>query len=119
MDITTNRTKWPLKGGAIAIEPGWFAGHATAFFYINMGFQTEGPGTNPLNMSNTMVPLFQIVGPSRDPYPGAFCLPQVPLPTHAPQFKVGDNATIQVIQAALHGAALYNVSHRCLTRSSS
>lgn len=106
--ITQNRTKWPLNGGAIAIQPGWFQGHATAFFYVNMGFQTEGPGTEPLNMSNPMVPPFQIIGPSRERYNGAFCLPQVPLPAHAPAFKVGDNATIQVVETAIHGAALYN-----------
>lgn len=109
MAITQNRTNWPLKGGAIAIQPGWFQGHATAFFYINMGYQTEGPGTDPLNMSNPMVPVFQIVGPSRDKYDGTFCLPQVPLPANAPNFKVGDNATIQVVETAVHGAALYNV----------
>ncbi|KAI9838776.1 MAG: hypothetical protein M1838_004500 [Thelocarpon superellum] len=105
--LTTNRTKWPVHGGAIALQPGWFSGHATAFFYINMGFQTEGPGTPPLNMSNPMVPVFQITGPSKNPYPGSFCLPQVPLPANA-SFNIGDNATIQVVETAIHGAALYN-----------
>ncbi|KAI9812213.1 MAG: hypothetical protein M1832_000482 [Thelocarpon impressellum] len=107
LGITTNRTKWPITGGAIALQPGWFPGHLTAFFYINMGFQTEGPGSEPLNMSNPMVPVFQITGPTKDPYPGTFCLPQVPLPANT-TFKVGDNATIQVVETAVHGAALYN-----------
>ena len=49
----------------------------------------------------------QIIGPSRDPYPGTFCFPQVPLPTNL-TVSVGDNATIQVIETAVHGAALYN-----------
>lgn len=60
-------------------------------------------------MTNIMLPVFQMTGPSKDPYPGSFCLTQVPLPVNA-SLKVGDNATIQVIQVALHGASLYNVS---------
>jgi hypothetical protein len=106
---TTNRTKWPITGGAIALQPGWFQGHATAFFYMNLGFGTDGPDHGPPNMSFPMVPVFQIVGPSKNPYPGTFCLPQVPLPVNA-SVKVGDNATIQVVETALHGAALYSVS---------
>jgi hypothetical protein len=49
----------------------------------------------------------QIIGPSRDPYPGTFCFPQVPLPANL-TVNVGDNATIQIIETAVHGAALYN-----------
>lgn len=103
MPTSTNRTKWPVRGGAIALQPGWFQGHATAFFYINIGF-----GEVPLNMSFNMVPAFQIVGPTKDPYPGTFCLPQVPLPANT-TVRPGDKATIQVIETAVHGAALYNV----------
>ncbi|KAI9664293.1 MAG: hypothetical protein M1829_005848 [Trizodia sp. TS-e1964] len=98
----TNRTKWPINGGAVAIQPGWFTGHATAFFYINMGY-----GTVPPNMSFPMLPVFQITGPTRDLYPGTFCLPQVPLPANA-SVQIGDNATIQIIEVAIHGASLYN-----------
>jgi hypothetical protein len=108
---TTNRTKWPITGGAVAFQPGWFQGHATAFIYVNLGFGTDGPGGGPMNMSFPMVPVFQLVGPSKNPYPGTMCLPQVPLPANT-TVKVGDNATIQVIETALHGAALYSV---CLT----
>ena len=104
MPLSQNRTKWPIDGGAIAVQPGWFTGHHTAFFYINMGF-----GDEPQNMSFPMLPVFQIRGPSRDPYPGTFCLPQVPLPVNA-TVKVGDNATIQIIETAIHGASLFNVS---------
>jgi len=107
MPTTTNRTKWPINGGAIALQPGWFQGHATAFFYMNLGFGTDGPDNGPPNMSFPMVPVFQIVGPSKNPYPGTFCLPQVPLPANA-TVKVGDNATIQVVETAIHGAALYS-----------
>lgn len=105
---TTNRTNWPLNGGAIAIQPGWFQGHATAFFYINIGFGTNGPDGGPPNMSFPLVPVFQINGPSRDPFPGTFCLPQVPLPKNYDAAKIGDNATIQVVETAIHGASLYS-----------
>lgn len=55
-----------------------------------------------------MVPPFQLLGPSKNPYPGTFCLPQVPLPVNA-TVKAGDNATIQLVELAVHGAALYSV----------
>ena len=109
MPTSTNRTTWPVLGGAVALQPGWFQGHATAFFYINLGFGTNGPDGGPPNMSFPMVPVFQITGPSKGPYPGTFCLPQVPLPANT-TVNVGDNATIQVVETAVHGAALFNVS---------
>jgi hypothetical protein len=109
MGTSRNRTTWPVRGGALAIQPGWFQGHATAFFYINMGFGIDGPDQGPHNFSFPMVPLFQITGPSKGPYPGTFCLPQVPLPVNA-SVKAGDLATIQVVEVAVHGASLYNVS---------
>lgn len=104
MPTSTNRTKWPVNGGAIALQPGWFQGHSTAFMYINMGL-----GTVPDNMSLPMVPVFEITGPSNNPYPGTICLPQVPLPADISP-KVGDNATIQIVEVAKHGASLYDVS---------
>ncbi|KAF2184098.1 hypothetical protein K469DRAFT_710001 [Zopfia rhizophila CBS 207.26] len=102
MPTSQNRTKWPIGGGAIAIQPGWFPGHSLALFFINMGY-----GTEPMNMSHAMLPVFQITGPSNVQYPGTFCLPQVPLPANYTP-KIGDNATIQIIELAQHGAALYN-----------
>jgi hypothetical protein len=104
MPTSQNRTKWGINGGAVAFQPGWFSGHKTAFIYVNLGL-----GTVPLNMSLAMVPVFQIVGPTNNAYPGTFCLPQVPLPPNI-TVNVGDNATIQVVEAAIHGAALYSVS---------
>ncbi|KAL8763724.1 MAG: hypothetical protein Q9184_000516 [Pyrenodesmia sp. 2 TL-2023] len=103
MPISTNRTKWPVTGGAVGVQPGWFPGHSSAFFYINLG-----EGTIPLNYSLPMQPVFQILGPSNQQYDGSWCLPQVPLPANFTA-KVGDNATIQIIETAQHGAALYNV----------
>jgi len=102
MPTSTNRTKWPVTGGAVTIQPGWFSGHQFAFFYINLGL-----GKEPRNMSLNMVPVFQIVGPSNRNYSSTFCLPQVPLPTNV-TVKPGDLATIQVIETAQHGAALYS-----------
>jgi hypothetical protein len=112
MPTTTNRTFWPTTGGAVAFQPGWFSGHATAFIYINLGFGNEGPEfdrslAGPPNMSHPMINPFQIIGPTKNPYPGTVCLPQVPLPAGA-SVKAGDNATIQVVELALHGAALYS-----------
>ena len=102
MQMSTNRTKWPVKGGAIAWQPGWFSGHSSAFMYFNLGL-----GNQPENYSFVMQNGLNIVGPAKDPYPGTFCLPQVPLPANL-KVNVGDNATIQIIETALHGAALYN-----------
>lgn len=108
MGISSNRTYWPVQGGAVAIQPGWFQGHSKAFIYINMGL-----GTIPPNYSHPVVPPFQILGPSNNPYDGAgICLPQVPTPTNI-TVSPGDNATIQVVEAAQHGAALYSVSSFC------
>ncbi|KAH7029569.1 uncharacterized protein B0I36DRAFT_245481 [Microdochium trichocladiopsis] len=104
---TTNRTFWPTTGGAVAFQPGWFQGHQTAFLYVNLGFGTDGPGGGPRNMSFPMVPPFQLLGPSKNPYPGTVCLPQVPLPVNT-TVRAGDNATIQIVEIAAHGAALFS-----------
>lgn len=104
MPLSRNRTKWPVSGGAVGIQPGWFMGHSSAFFYINLG-----AGTIPINYSLPMQPVFEITGPNNQLYNGSFCLPQVPLPVNFTAV-IGNNATIQVIETAQHGAALYNVS---------
>ena len=110
---TTNRTFWPTTGGAVAFQPGWFQGHSLAQLYINLGYGTDGPDGGPPNMTFNMIPPFQLLGPSKGPYPGTVCLPQVPLPAGA-SVKPGDNATIQVVELAQHGAALYSVSPQYL-----
>lgn len=104
MPRSENRTLWPVTGGAVGIQPGWFMGHSSAFFYINLG-----EGNQPGNYSLPMQPVFEITGPNNQLYNGSFCLPQVPLPVNFTAV-VGQNATIQVIETAQHGAALYNVS---------
>ncbi|KAL2758330.1 hypothetical protein ACRALDRAFT_2100394 [Sodiomyces alcalophilus JCM 7366] len=105
--VTGNRTYWPTTGGALAFQPGWFRGHASAFIYVNMGFGDDGPDGGPANMSFPVIHPFQILGPSNNPYPGTVCLPQVPLPKNM-TVQPGDNATIQVVELAAHGAALYS-----------
>lgn len=102
----TNRTKWPINGGALAFQPGWFEGHQFALIYINLG-----QGTEPGNWSLPMVPMFQVQGPSNNAYPDlGVCIPQIGLPANYGTPNVGDNATIQLVMAAQHGAALYSVS---------
>ncbi|KFY43901.1 hypothetical protein V494_01777 [Pseudogymnoascus sp. VKM F-4513 (FW-928)] len=107
MGTSRNRTTWPIGGGALAVQPGWFQGHSKGFFYVNMGFGTDGPDNGPKNFTNVMVPIFEFTGPSNGPYPGTFCLPQIPLPQNA-SVKAGDLATIQVVMSAQHGASLFN-----------
>lgn len=111
--ISQNRTLWPVTGGAVGIQPGWFRGHASAFMYVNLG-----DGTVPENYSLIMQPVFEIIGPNNDFYNGSICLPHVPLPANYTAV-VGNNATIQVVEAAQHGAALYNVSCPCSRHPSS
>ncbi|KAK3356474.1 hypothetical protein B0T25DRAFT_497052 [Lasiosphaeria hispida] len=100
---TQNRTAWPLDGsGAVAFQPGWFRGHASNLVYINLGL-----GEQPSNYSMIMVPVFQINAPTENPYPGTVCLTQVSLPKGVKP-KKGDLASIQIVQAQRHGAALYS-----------
>lgn len=106
MPISTNRSLWPVTGGSVGIQPGWFNGHSSAFFYINLG-----DGTTPENYSSPMLPVFQIKGPNNFLYNGSICLTQIPLPKGY-KAVIGHNATIQVIETAQHGAALYNVRNR-------
>ncbi|KAI7286673.1 hypothetical protein KC345_g1028 [Hortaea werneckii] len=106
MPLTQNRTKWPVSGGAVSIQPGWFPGHSKALFYINIGIQEQGQ-SNPPNMSHPVVHPFQITGPNNSYYGGQFCLPQVGTPANL-SLEVGQNITIQVIETAQHGAALYS-----------
>jgi hypothetical protein len=110
MPQSVNRTYWPVSGGAVSIQPGWFQGHVKAFFYVNIGIQEPGQQAPP-NMSHPVVPPFQILGPTNQEYAGQFCLPQVPMPVNV-TLEVGQNITLQVVEAAQHGAALYNVCLR-------
>lgn len=103
LPVSENRTFWPMSGGAVAVSPGWFTGHEHALMYINLGL-----GTDPKNYSMPMVPMFEVNGPSDNPFPDSFCLPKIQLPEGV-RVRPGDNATIQVVQAAKHGAATFSV----------
>ncbi|KAF9873109.1 hypothetical protein CkaCkLH20_09272 [Colletotrichum karsti] len=102
LNVTQNRTHWPLDGGAIAVQPGYNSGHQSALMYINIGL-----GEVPANFTTVMVPMFHLTGPSNSAYDGTFCLPRVPLPKGV-EPKEGDLASIQVVQAARHGGALFS-----------
>jgi len=107
ISLTSNRSYWPVTGGAVAFQPGWFMGHKTAFTHINLGLHADGPDGGPLNFTTQLKPVFQIVGPTNNPYPGTVCFPQVQVPTTL-GVKVGDKATIQIVEIAQHGAALFS-----------
>ena len=67
-------------------------------------------GEQPENYSQPIAK-FYLQGPTDNPYPGSVCLPQLTLPDDVRgQVKSGDLATIQVIEAAKHGAGLFTVS---------
>lgn len=103
--LTQNRTYWPTSGGTIAFQPGWFVGHLKGFLQANLGFGNTGPDGGPLDMTVPLVPRFAFLGPTNNPFPGTVCLPNVSLPGDA-GVKAGDNATIQVVLMAQHGAAI-------------
>ncbi|KAL2109758.1 hypothetical protein VUR80DRAFT_2053 [Thermomyces stellatus] len=109
LSLSQNRTYWPTTGGAIAFQPGWFSGHATAFLYVNIGLDSDGPDGGPLNFSNNLQAAWQLLGPSNGPYPGTLCLPEVKVPSNL-GVKAGDNATIQIVELATHGASLFACS---------
>ncbi|KAK1063377.1 hypothetical protein LTR12_007434 [Friedmanniomyces endolithicus] len=106
MPQTTNRSSWPISGGALSVQPGWFPGHSKAQVYVNIGIQEMG-ALAPPNMSHPVVPPFEITGPSNDNYPGQWCIPQIGMPANV-SLQVGQNITLQVIELAQHGAALYS-----------
>lgn len=73
--------------------------------YINIGL-----GEQPDNYS-WPITTFYLEGPTNNPYPGTVCLPMLTLPEVVrSRVKSGDLATIQIVQAAKHGAGLFSVS---------
>ncbi|SPO00800.1 uncharacterized protein DNG_03548 [Cephalotrichum gorgonifer] len=109
LGLSRNRTYWPTTGGSLAFQPGWFSGHATAFLHINIGLDTDGPDGGPMNFTTPLVKPWQLLGPSNGPYPGTLCLPDVKVPENL-GIKAGDNATIQIVELAAHGASLFSCS---------
>lgn len=92
-----NRTEWPLTGGSIALD----VSHPWALTYVNLGL-----GNNVTSFNITLVPAFNQTGN------GTFCWPEVGTAKLAELgVTEGQNASLQVIQLATSGNALYNVSH--------
>lgn len=89
------------------MQPGWFPGHKKALFYVNIGIIESGMQAPP-NYSHPVVGPLEVTGPNNTQYPGQFCYPQVRMPANV-TLSVGQNITIQVIEIAQHGAALYSV----------
>ncbi|KXT18036.1 hypothetical protein AC579_4572 [Pseudocercospora musae] len=114
MPLTHNRSLWPVTGGAISVQPGWFPGHKKALFYINIGISSPGEFSPPPHYMNNLVQAFQIIGPTNTVYMAQFCLPDVRIPADLGLNK-GDNVTIQVIETAQHGASLYTCVDVTLT----
>ncbi|KAK4120137.1 hypothetical protein N657DRAFT_649489 [Parathielavia appendiculata] len=114
LPVTTNRTYWPIDGGAVGMQPGWFTGHKTALMYINIGL-----GESPDNYS-WPITKFHLQGPTDAPYPDTVCLPKLWLPEDVrSRIKSGDLATIQVVQAAKHGAGLFTCADIIFTDNDS
>lgn len=103
---STNRSAWPVNGGAMSILP---LQHPFAFTEVNIALGNNINETGPdkaLNnpFSRVLVPMFNMTG-----WNETYCIPMVPIPrdmTH--EVKDGVNATIQVIQLTPTGASLYN-----------
>ncbi|KAH8144703.1 uncharacterized protein LAJ45_11297 [Morchella importuna] len=88
----TNRTLWPLDGGALVFKPS----HTSAQTYINIGF-----GNNVTSLNETLI------GPFNQTGNGTFCFPHITLPEGL-DITEGLNASIQVVQLSHNGGALYN-----------
>lgn len=88
-----NRTKWPVDGCGVSVQPGCFPGHSKAFFYINIGVQHAG-ALAPPNMSHPATPPFQLTEPVNTEYDGQFCNPQIGMPANL-SLQVGQNITIR------------------------
>jgi len=87
----TNRTLWPLEGGAVAFKPG----HPWAQTYVNLG------------LGGNVTRFITLVPPFNQTSNGTFCLPNIRLPNGVAVTE-GDMGTIQVIQLSTTGGALYN-----------
>ncbi|KFA69033.1 hypothetical protein S40285_08454, partial [Stachybotrys chlorohalonatus IBT 40285] len=103
LPVTQNRTAWPVDGpGAFAIQPGWYANNEYTEFFISIGL-----GPDPDDFSQ-QIHSFRVMGPTNDPFPDSFCLPQVNIPQEVRRAH-GDFATIQIRQVHVSG----NSAHNC------
>ncbi|WEW59878.1 hypothetical protein PRK78_005359 [Emydomyces testavorans] len=93
VNVTTNRTEWPVDGGSLVFAPG----HPWAFTYVNLGIGSD----DNIIFNVTLVPVFNQTGN------GTFCFPKIPIPKGTP-ISAGTNASVQVIQIGETGSSLYN-----------
>lgn len=94
VNVTTNRTQWPVDGGAILFRPT----HHWALTYVNLGLGDD----DSIIFNNTLVPGFNQTGN------GTFCFPKISIPAGL-GIRDGTNASLQIVQESAGGAALYNV----------
>ncbi|KFY88303.1 hypothetical protein V500_06432 [Pseudogymnoascus sp. VKM F-4518 (FW-2643)] len=88
----SNRTLWPLDGGAVTIG----MHHAWTYYAINLGIGTVEPA-----FTTALTPDLRNTTGN-----GTLCIPKLSVP--AGLAKEGDNATLQVVTFDDMGAALYN-----------
>ncbi|PGH02318.1 hypothetical protein AJ79_07657 [Helicocarpus griseus UAMH5409] len=93
VNVTNNRTQWPLDGGSILFSPS----HPWAITYINLGLGSDD--TVIFNIS--LIENFNQTGN------GTLCFPKVNIPPEL-GLTAGSHASIQVIQLSELGSALYN-----------
>jgi hypothetical protein len=105
--MTQNRSYWPIGGGAVSIAPGVGSGFKTSYIYINIGIALPGEAA-PQNYSHALTPPIAVAGVNASTWPGQVCIPQTSMPTGM-QYNIGDLATIQVVQVAATGEAVYSV----------
>jgi len=93
VNVTTNRTQWPLDGGSVVFTPG----HPWAITYVNLGLGSD----DAVVFNISLVHGFNQTGN------GTYCFPKIALPKNL-NVSAGTNASIQVIQITELGSALFN-----------
>jgi len=93
VNVTTNRTQWPLDGGSVVFKPG----HPWAITYVNLALGSS----DTITFNVSLVEGFNQTGN------GTYCFPKIALPTGL-NVSAGTNASIQVIQITELGSALFN-----------
>ncbi|KAK2839325.1 hypothetical protein FQN49_006250 [Arthroderma sp. PD_2] len=93
VNVTTNRTQWPVDGGAILFKPT----HHWALTYVNLGLGDN----DSVIFDTTLVPGFNQTGN------GTFCFPKISIPADL-GIQDGVNASLQLVQVSEGGSSLYN-----------
>ncbi|PGH31223.1 hypothetical protein GX50_06008 [[Emmonsia] crescens] len=93
VNVTTNRTEWPLDGGSVLFNPS----HEWAITYVNLGLGSD----DSVIFNISLVEGFNQTGN------GTFCFPKIRIPQGL-GLTAGSNASIQVVQLTELGSALYN-----------